>query len=332
MKSILLSNYSTNVLRAILSLKVVDKDIPELRKDEVLVKLHAAAVNPSDIAFIRGGYNIVKSLPATPGFEGSGTIVEAASGLKNLTGKKISCFVQNNEGGTWSEYFPVHKNDLILLDDRMDMDQAACFTVNPFTAYGLINIALQRESTAIIQNAAGGQVPAFVRTLAKEKEMKVINIVRKPETAEKLTEEGNKYVLSKQDEAFEEKLKTLAHDLNATTALDAVGGAGSGIIFNAMPADSELVIYGGLSGKPISGIDTMDVIFNDKIISGFNLIDWKNELDKIEYLAITDELQQKFINGELKTRIRDIVPFDDIVKGLKDYIGNMSSGKILIKP
>ncbi|NOX85376.1 MAG: zinc-binding dehydrogenase [Chlorobi bacterium] len=332
MKTILLSNYSANVLRAILSLKVVDKDIPEPGKDEVLVKLHAAAVNPSDIAFIQGGYNIVKPLPATPGFEGSGTIVEAASGLKNLIGKKISCFVQNDEGGTWSEYFTVHKDDLILLDDRMDMDQAACFTVNPFTGYGLINIALMRESTAVIQNAAGGQVPGFVRTLAKENGMEVINIVRKPATAERLVKEGCKHVLTEQDADFKEKLKTLARELNATTAFDAVGGVLSGNIFNAMPGDSELVVYGGLSGKPMSGIDTMDVIFNDKIVSGFNLIDWKNELDKNEFVEIVEELQQKFINGEMKTNIRESIQFEDIVRGLKEYIGNMSSGKILIKP
>ncbi len=332
MKTISLTNYGSNVLRAILSLKVVDVDVPEPGNDDVLVKLHAAAVNPSDIAFIQGGYNIVKPLPATPGFEGSGTVVDTADGLRHLIGKKISCFVQNDKGGTWSEYFTVHKDDLIVLDDRMDMDQAACFTVNPFTAYGLVNIALLRESPAIIQNAAGGQVPAFIRTLAREHGIEVINIVRKPATADKLTEEGNKYVLTEQDEKFEEKLKTLAHDLTATTAFDAAGGAGSGTVFNAMPEDSELVVYGGLSGKPMTGIDTMDVIFRDKIISGFNLIDWKNELDENEFLEINEKLQQKFINGEMKTNIRTTARFEDIVKGLKEYIGNMSSGKILIKP
>lgn len=332
MKTVILTNYSTNVLRAILSLKVVEKEIPGPGENEMLVKLHAAAVNPSDIAFIQGGYNIVKTLPATPGFEGSGTVVDAAGNLKNLIGRKISCFVQNVEGGTWSEYFTVHKNDIILLDDKMDMDQAACFTVNPFTAYGLTDIALARQNSTLIQNAGGGQVPAFIRMLAKENGMEVINIVRKPETAEKLLAEGHQYVLMEQDEAFKEKLKILARDLDATTAFDAVGGAVSGVIFNALPADSELVVYGGLSGKPMSGINTMDVIFKDKIISGFNLLGWKDELEEGGFLSIAGELQQKFIRGELKTIIRGTARFDDIVKGLKNYISNMSAGKILIKP
>lgn len=332
MKTILLTNYSTNVLRAILSLKMVETETPKPRTGEVLVELHAASVNPSDIAFIQGGYNIVKTLPATPGFEGSGTVVDAAGNLKNLIGRKISCFVQNDEGGTWSEYFTVHKNDLILLDDKMDMDQAACLTVNPFTAYGLIKIALARQSKALVQNAGGGQVSAFIRMLAKENRVEVINIVRKRETAGKLMAEGNRYVLVEQDEKFEEKLKALARNLNATTAFDAVGGPVSGVVFNALPADSQLVVYGGLSGKPMSGMDTMDVIFNDKIISGFNLMEWKDELEKGEFLSIAGELQQKFISGELKTTIRGTARFDDIVKGLKNYISNMSAGKILLKP
>jgi len=332
MKAILLPKYSTNVLRAILNLRVVEREIPKPAGDEVLVKLHAAAVNPSDIAFIQGGYNIVKTLPAIPGFEASGTVMDAGDRSKNLIGRKVSCFIQEDAGGTWSEYFVTKTGNLILLDDKMDMDQAACFTVNPFTAFALMNIALQRESCAIIQNAAGGQVPAFIRAMAKAQGKEVINIVRKKETADKLTAEGNKYVLVEQDEKFEEKLHNLAASLRATTALDAVGGAMSGLIFNAMPNDSELVVYGGLSGKPISGVHVMGLIFKDKIISGFNLVDWKNEIEEEDFLSISLSLQQKFIYGELKTNIRGRANFEDIAKGLKNYISNMSQGKILIKP
>ena len=332
MKSIVLPAYNKNVLRAILSLQIQERELPVPRDNEVLIKTHAAPVNPSDIAFIQGGYNIVKTLPAAPGFEGSGIIADAGKHARHLIGKKVSSFVQDDRDGTWAEYFVAHENDLIVLQDNMDMDQAACFTVNPFTAYGMIEIALLRESRAIIQNAGGGQVAAFIRTMAREHGIEVINIVRKPETATKLKQEGVKHVLAQNDELFEEQLKTLAAELNASLAFDAVGGELAGQMFNALTDDAELVVYGGLSNKPLSGIDVMDVIFRNKIISGFNLMDWKNELDETDFEEISGKLQSKFINGTYKTEIREAVSLEDFVKGLKAYLGDMSGGKILIKP
>jgi len=332
MKSIVLPAYNKNVLRAMLSLQVQEKSIPSLKADEVLIKTHAAPVNPSDVAFIQGAYNIIKTLPAVPGFEGSGVIVDAGKNAKHLTGKKVSAFVQTDTDGSWAEYFVANKNDLIILKEEMDMDQASCFTVNPFTAYALTQIALIRESRAIIQNAAGGQVAALTRMMAKENDIDVINIVRKPELAEQLKQKGVIHALVQNEEDFEEKLTSLSNELHATTAFDAVGGELSGQMFNALSDDSELVVYGGLSNKPIAGIDLMDVIFRNKIISGFNLVEWKNELEESEFEQISEKLQDKFIDGTYNTFIQDSVTLDDIVKGLKSYLGNMSGGKILIKP
>jgi NADPH:quinone reductase-like Zn-dependent oxidoreductase len=331
MKAIRLPNYNKNVLRAMLSLRPEETDIPRSGEDEVLVKMHAAVCNPSDIAFIRGEYNIVKSLPAVPGFEGSGTIVEASSDLSHLTGKKVSCFVQHDGSGTWAEYFVVKKGDFLLLDDGFDLDQAAAFSVNPFTAYGLMEIARIRESEAIIQNAAGGQVAALVNKMAETENIKIINIVRKEETAQQLKQAGWQYVLNELDERFSEQLLQLSHELNATTAFDAVGGPLAGQMFNALAPDAELVAYGGLSGKRITDINEMDLIFRNKLISGFNLIDWKDELDPEDFDEINRKLQEQFMGGELKTVFRGTTSLDEIVKGLKGYIGNMSGGKMLIK-
>jgi len=332
MKSIVLPAYNKNVLRAMLSLQTQEKSIPSLKADEVLIKTHAAPVNPSDVAFIQGAYNIIKTLPAVPGFEGSGVIVDAGKNAKHLRGKKVSTFVQTDTDGSWAEYFVANKNDLIILKEKMNLDQASCFTVNPFTAYALTEIALIRESRAIIQNAAGGQVAALIHVMAKENDIDVINIVRKTEVAEQLKQNGVKHVLAQNDENFDEQLNSLSDELNATTAFDAVGGELSGQMFNALADDSELVVYGGLSNKAIAGIDLMDIIFKNKIISGFNLVEWKNELEESKSEQISEKLQDKFIDGTYNTFIQDSVALDEIVKGLKSYLGNMSGGKILIKP
>ena len=313
-------------------LKLEEKEVKTPGNNEVLVKMHASSCNPSDIAFIQGTYNIVKSLPAVPGFEGSGVVVGAGKNANHLIGKKISAFVQSDADGTWAEFFVVHLNDLIVLKDEMDLDQAACFTVNPFTVFGLLEIALMRESKAIIQNAAGGQVASFIRTMAEENGIDVIDIVRKKESAEMLKSQGAKHVLYENDEDFEEQLNKLSGTLKATTAFDAVGGRLTGIMFNSLVPDSELVVYGGLSGKPMENIDVMGPIFQNKIITGFNLIDWKNDLGQGKFEKISEELQNKFISGTYKTTIQGSTTLDHIVEGLRNYISNMSAGKILIRP
>ncbi len=332
MKAVILPAYNKNVLRAMLSLRVEEKELPKPGRDEVLIKTHAAPVNPSDIAFIQGGYNVVKTLPVAPGFEGSGIITDAGENARKLIGKKVSAFVQADRDGTWAGYFIAHKDDLIVLKDAMDLDQASCFTVNPFTAYALMEIALFSKGRAIIQNAAGGQVASFIRMMAGEQNMEVINIVRKPEVADRLKQEGTTHVLVQNEETFEEELNALAKELNAATAFDAVGGELTGIMFNALGNDAELVVYGGLSNKPATEINTMDVIFRNKIISGFNLIDWKKELSKPDFEEISEKLQDKFIEGVYRTDISKSVTPDNIVSGLKSYLGHMSDGKILIKP
>ncbi len=332
MKSVILPAYNRNIIRAMLGLKVEETEMPIPGENDIIIKTHAAPVNPSDIAFIQGVYNIVKPIPTVPGFEASGMVVNAGKNGSHLVGNKVSCFVQDDNSGTWSEFIIANIADVIELKDEMDMDQAACFTVNPFTAYAMFDIVLQRKSTAIIQNASGGQVANFIRRMADENGIKVIDIVRKEETASMLRSKGASYVIVETDEDFEEKLQDMCTKLQPTVAFDAVGGNLGGIMFNALSEDSELVVYGGLSGKGLSDLNVMDVIFDNKIVSGFNLMDWKSDIGKDEFERISLLLQDKFIAGDYVTEIGGTTSLENIVKGLRGYIADMSKGKLLVKP
>ncbi len=331
MKKIVLSSYNKNIIRALRSLHVENCALAQPKENEVLIKVHAAPCNPSDIAFLMGDYNIVKEVPTVPGFEGSGIVVEAGEGAEDLIDRKVSFFIQEEKCGSWSEYIISNRSKLVVLDDDMNMDQAACFAINPFTARGLLDIALLRDNHAVIQNAAGGQVAAFVRQMAGEMDIEVIDIVRKEETVARLKREGAKHVLLESDLQFEEKLKELAGKLDARLAFDAVGGTLAGQIFNAMPYDAELVSYGGLSTKYISGIDPMGLIFHDKIISGFNLPEWREQMDDDFFEQVSTEMQAQFISGKFQTKIQGSVDFDNIGDGLIHCLRNLSKGKMLIK-
>ena len=96
-----------------------------------------------------------------------------------------------------------------------------------------------------------------------------------------------------------------------------------------MPSGSELILYGGLSGMPVGGVDPLEVIFNNKILGGFNLGDWLEDLPDGGLTEISNKLQNLFIQGKIETKIQGSVPLSDFYDGLKSYISNMSGGKVL---
>ncbi len=330
MKALILEAYNPNLIRAMRSMKIVEVDNPLPFAGEVLVKIQAAPINPSDIAFIRGGYNVKKSLPAIPGFEGTGIIEDVSDDLdEKLIGKRVSFFSQDDKGGTWAEYVAVKLNDCLFVKDDLPIEQAACLFVNPLTAYAMLDHISENQHKAIIQSAALGQVGRFVSFLAKEKGLKLINLVRKAGHVDELRALGEAYVLDINSDDFAIQLKQLATDLNVTAAIDAVGGELTGEILNAMPAGSELLLYGGLSGMPIGGIDPLEIIFKNKILGGFNLGDWLNEQSSVEMAAVSGFLQELFISGKLQTKVQSTVSLENFYDGLKTYISDMSGGKVL---
>lgn len=321
-----------NVVKAMLGLKSVTKKLRNPEPDELLIQMEAASINPSDIAFLQGNYQIKKSLPAVPGFEGSGKIVATGQLLdaKKWLGKRVSCFSQQDKDGCWAEYFYAKPGEVLLTDERLDAAQATTFFVNPFTAWGLCDIALQRESKAIVVNAAGSRVAAFLYELASMHQLEVIGVVRKQSTAELLKASGWKHVLLENSTAFSSQLKTLTHKLQANTAFDAVGGPATGNLLNAMPADSEIVIYGGLSNKFLSDIDPLGMIFENKMITGFNLNDWMAETDSLTFETAQNTLTEIILSGKIKNTVQAAFPLTEIKTGLKTYLGNMSAGKVIL--
>lgn len=331
MKALTIASYNPNLIRAMQGMKIVDLPMLKPGEGEVLIKIDLAPVNPSDIAFLRGGYNISRILPAIPGFEGTGKIIETGKGVDPaLLNRRVSFFTQD-ENGTWAEFTAVDVNNCILVNENLPQEQAACLFVNPFTARGMFDHVMNNGHEAMIQSAAMGQIGQFIRFFAKEHNLKVINLVRKDAHLELLKNEGEAHVLSINHENFTTELKKMANDLNATAALDAVGGELTGKLLNAMPAGSEVILYGGLSGAPVGQIDPLEIIFKNKILWGFNLGDWMNDLSENELSHISQEIQQLFIQKKLETKIQQVYPLENFYDGLRSYISSMSEGKVLFR-
>jgi len=332
-RAVELQTYNTNPVRAMLGLRVVNKSITHIASNHLLIKMQASPCNPSDIAFMQGGYNIHKTLPCVPGFEGTGIVVAVGAGIHadDWVGKRISCFAQDDSDGTWAEYLIAKPEQLIPVDDNLTIDQAACFFINPFTAYALFEIALQNNYQALVINAAGSRVADFMFTLAKQHKMKTLGIVRRQQTMETLRQKGFDHVLLSTGEFFAENLKAALKQFDSCVAFDAVGGEQTGLIANCLPENSKIIVYGGLSGNAVTGINPMQLIFRKLSISGFNLNDWMNSVDDEKFNTVKNQLAALLKSGEVQVPINIQVSIDEIVKGMRTYLGAMSEGKMLIR-
>ncbi len=304
----------------------------ELQPDEVLVKMIAAPINPSDISFIQGGYAIKKPLPAIPGFEATGEVVDTGSNAMHFKNQRISCFTQKMSWGTYSEFFVADAKDCIPILKNLPEKQAACFSINPFTAYGLMEEIKQKRQRSVILNAAGSQVAGLLRQMARKEGIKVINIIRKPELKKLLEEEGEEWILIQEQENFDKELTIIAKKLNAHLALDAVGGDMTGTLLNCLPDKSTVLVYGGLSGKPLGNANPLQVIFHKKVLKGWDLNHWLAIQGKDRFDSISEKLQRMIIDGNLSTKIQNEYTLEDYEKALFQYIKKMSLGKILLRP
>src|SRR4051812_2507581 len=102
MKAVLLKDYDAPAE----ALSLAHIPVPPVRRGEVLVRMAASPINPSDLIFLKGQYGITKPLPVVPGFEGSGTVVAAGGGwlARRLVGKRVACRAPSDGHGTWAEY------------------------------------------------------------------------------------------------------------------------------------------------------------------------------------------------------------------------------------
>jgi NADPH2:quinone reductase len=132
----------------------------------LLIKVEACALNPSDILFMRGKYNIKLKYPYTPGWEGSGTVVSAGGGgilSKYFVGKRVA-FMKQGElgaykiGGAMAEYIVTDSRSIIPIADEFSFEQSASFFVNPLTAVCMVERCKELGAKSVIVTAAASQI------------------------------------------------------------------------------------------------------------------------------------------------------------------------------
>ena len=233
-----------------LELSLVSIPTPSPAPDEVVVRIEATPINPSDIGLLFGAgdmsaakysgtaQNPVVTAPVPEramkamagrlgqsmpvGNEGAGTVVAAgsSSAAQALIGKKVALIA----GAMYSQFRVVNAAScLVLPDDATAADGASCF-VNPLTALGFVETMRLEKHTALVHTAAASNLGQMLLKICQKDGINLVNIVRKPEQEALLRGLGAKYVCNATLPSFMDDLTQALVETGATLAFDAIGG------------------------------------------------------------------------------------------------------------
>ena len=234
-----------------ISIVRVDKPIPA--DDEVLIEVHAAPINPSDIGLLltfagdlsninisESGDDLVTSIKIHPGLmasmkprldkslavgnEGAGIVVDAGKNVKELIGKTVGLA----GGSMYSQYICVPAINCLVMEEGTTPKEAASSFVNPLTALSFIETMKMENHSAIVHTAAASNLGQMLVKICKDDGIPLVNIVRKQEQVDILKNIGAEYVCNTSDPDFMKTLIKAVVETGATLGFDATGGGNNG--------------------------------------------------------------------------------------------------------
>lgn len=263
--------------------QVVHLENIELRPvgtNEVLVKMLAAPINPSDMNMIQGTYAILPELPATGGNEGVGEVIEVGHEVKTL--KPGDWVIPKDAGlGTWRTAAVLSENDLLSIPKDIPLLAASTLGVNPCTAYRMLSdFEDLKPGDTVIQNAANSGVGQAVIQIAAAQGISTINVIRdRPEftqLSDRLKAIGATHVIKEETLRRPEMKELFKTCPKPKLALNGVGGKSATELLRHLQVGGSLVTYGGMAKQPVT-IPVSALIFKDIKVRGFWVTQWKKD-------------------------------------------------------
>ena len=307
-------------------LRVIERPWPTPAADEVVVKMLAAPINPADLNSIEGKYPIRPPLPATPGMEGAGLVVQLGSEVRDLAiGTHV---ILPHSFGTWREACAIRADKLVAAPPEIDPIQLAMLKVNPITAWRMLHDFVPLKSGDwLIQNAANSAAGQCVIQIAKELGYKTVNVVRRAELIEELRALGGDVVLV-DGENLRDEVAAATERAPIRLALNAVGGENALRVAKTLASDGTMVTYGAMSLQPLSIPNGM-LIFKNLRFTGF----WVNKW----YDAATPEQRAETFwprfdmakRGLLQTKVEKVYPLSEAPEAIAHAMREKRGGKIV---
>lgn len=305
--------------------------VPRPQAGQVLIRMAAAPINPSDLSMLEGDAQYTgRAYPFTPGIEGSGIVVAAGPGLmpKLLRGRRVACSAPPSGAGTWAEYLLTSASLCVPLTRAVSLEQGAMLLVNPLTALAMMEIAQQGKHRAIVNTAAASVLGGMLLHLAERHDLPVIHIVRRPAQVDLVRSRGGKLILNSSAANFVEQLRAVAYEAQATLWLDAIGGEMTQQLAHAALFGSTLLMYGRMSHQDAL-IDPRLLVQKDLRIQGWYLPNWIRTKNLLQVLQLSWRAQS-LVATDLQSKIQKYIPLSAAQQGLETYTQNMTAGKILL--
>ena len=306
--------------------RVVDLPLPDPRPDEVVVKMSAAPINPADLNSIEGKYPIKAPLPATPGMEGAGVVVEAGSAVRDLAiGTQV---ILPHNFGTWREMAVIAADKLVAVPKEIDSIQAAMLKVNPITAWRMIHdfVALP-PGDWLIQNAANSGAGQCVIQIAHELGYKTVNVVRRPELVDELRSLGADVVLV-DSESLRDEVAEATGKAPIRLALNAVGGENALRVAKCLASDGTMVTYGAMSLQPLCVPNGM-FIFKNLRFTGFWVNKWYDAATAEQRAETFQPLFDMAKRGLLRSKVEKTYSLGEAAAAIAHASHDKRRGKIV---
>jgi NADPH:quinone reductase-like Zn-dependent oxidoreductase len=225
-------------------------DLAPPADDEVVVKVEAAPINPSDLGMLFAGADLSACegidtdgrpgvrVPLTPqavaassgrvgtpmpvGNEGGGTVVAAGKSpaAQALVGRVVGFL----SGNAYAEYRTLNVAQCLPMCEGTDPADAAAAFVNPLTALGMVETMRSEGHTALVHTVGASNLGLMLNRICVADDVGLVNIVRRPEHVAQLGAEGARHVVDSSRESFRDDLTAALRDTGATIAFDAIGG------------------------------------------------------------------------------------------------------------
>ena len=354
-----------------LELSIVSVPMPQPKDGEVLIRVEATPINPSDLGLLLGpadvstmtitgsGDDTVVSMdipdammpaiaarvdqPLPAGNEGAGVVIAAGAGAEDMVGKTIGVA----GGAMYSQYRCVPAASCLVMNEGTTPAQSASCFVNPLTALGMVETMRMENHTALVHTAAASNLGQMLVKICLADDVQLVNIVRKKEHVALLKALGAVHVCDSSEPTFQEDLVETLVLTGATIAFDATGGGKlSSQILAAMEIAANRTadghsIYGSTTYKQVyiyGGLDRSATILNRAFGMSWGLGGWlltpfigKIGMEKF------GELRQRVAN-EIKTTFdshytRQISLADALsADAINAYSKQATGEKFLIKP
>ena len=325
MKQVLIDRYGTpwEVARCA---EVPDVGPPAA--DEVVFDVLAFPINPADMSFCRGGYRLKPPLPATPGAECVGRVTAVGADVRHVGPGDL---VINLQRENWTQRRKVKGDDAIPLPAGIDLRQAAMVRINPPTALLMLTDFVDLAAGEwVIQNVANSAVGRLVVVLARQRGLRTVNVVRRPQLVEELEALGGDLVLV-DGEDLAQRVAKATGEARIRLGLEAIGGAETGRIADCLATDGTLVHYGSMSGIDPQ-VGRSNFVYRGVKLTGFMLGRFMTRRTPQEIRAIYADIAKQVMAGTLSAPVDTVYPIERIKEALAHADKGGRNGKILVRP